>query len=385
MSNIYPLFWKPSSLMSKCETIEIVKSVFSDFNVNKIEQVQDLWSGYGEISRFKIARDKHSCHYCILKYINFTKQKQHPRGWQSDFSHNRKLQSYINEQLFYQNFAHHLPKSCKIPELKATGKSDRNLWLIMEDLDQIGLDERITPRFVLKDQSLATGYAAVAKNINKPFLQKRLKEDEYLVKVFGAARWLASFHAYFLNTPFDNFEQPGTYWHLGTRPHELETMPNSPLKKSAEKIDNILEHANYQTLVHGDAKIANFCFNPSIETSYPQISVAAVDFQYVGRGAGIKDLIYLLGSCFDSNGLNKHSNAVEELYFEKLKQHLIKTYSWPMDNCVNLTNEWKRLIPFAWADFERFLVGWASDHVKLNEYSSEQTNKALRLINKSNS
>jgi hypothetical protein len=44
---------------------------------------------------------------------------------------------------------------------------------------------------------------------------------------------------------------------------------------------------------------------------------------------------------------------------------------------VALEAEWRQLLPFAWADFERFLIGWASEHYKLNGFMKEQTNIAL--------
>ena len=80
----------------------------------------------------------------------------------------------------------------------------------------------------------------------------------------------------------------GTYWHLDTRPEEFEKIEHKQLKSKAHRIDEILKECEFQTIVHGDAKLANFCFSEHGE------GVAAVDFQYVGRGCGMKDVTYFL-------------------------------------------------------------------------------------------
>ena len=68
----------------------------------------------------------------------------------------------------------------------------------------------------------------------------------------------------------------GTFWHLATRPDELEEMDDLKLKQAAPIIDSKLNNCQFKTIVHGDAKPANFCFGQKTN------SVAAVDFQYVG-------------------------------------------------------------------------------------------------------
>ena len=72
--------------------------------------------------------------------------------------------------------------------------------------------------------------------------------------------WLATFHATFMNNSAEGLWDVGTYWHLATRPDELASMEDGKLKNAAAAIDQMLNNCKFQTLVHGDAKLANFCF-----------------------------------------------------------------------------------------------------------------------------
>jgi thiamine kinase-like enzyme len=131
------------------------------------------------------------------------------------------------------------------------------------------------------------------------------------------------------------------------------------------------------TLVHGDAKIANFCFADKRAESSPS-PVAAVDFQYVGRGVGVKDVAYFLSSCLDERQLTKRADGLLDLYFRHLRQALEQHQ--PGVDGDELEREWRRLYPLAWADFVRFLMGWAPDHFKIHGYSKEMTRIALQRV-----
>ena len=142
------------------------------------------------------------------------------------------------------------------------------------------------------------------------------------------------------DTPVGLWEQ-GTYWHLETRPDELEEMQDSPLKELASKIDIKLYQSSFKTIVHGDAKLANFCFTKD------GVKAAAVDFQYVGGGCGMKDVAYFLGSCLSEEQCEDLEPRYLDYYFEQLSIKLAGSKFL----ITEIESEWRMLFPFAWADF----------------------------------
>ncbi|MEC7724282.1 MAG: phosphotransferase, partial [Planctomycetota bacterium] len=122
-----------------------------------------------------------------------------------------------------------------------------------------------------------------------------------------------------------------------------------------------------RTLVHGDAKVANFCFGSD--------GVAAVDFQYVGGGCGVQDVAYLLSSCLDDDACELHAERHLDTYFAALRARVADDVDGPA-----LELAWRGLYPAAWADFHRFLVGWAPDHWKIHRYTRRMTREALARL-----
>lgn len=300
----------------------------------KVTVLQKLWSGYGEIARYWVPDQNTNV---IVKVVNPANEASHPRGWNTSTSHQRKLSSYQNEMVFYQRFAAMTDAYCRVPACLGSDSQSEMSWLVMEDLDQAGFDYRC--------------------------------DDAPMPLIEQGIRWLAYFHARFLQTNTQSLWPVGTYWHLSTRPDEWHKMRTGPLKDKAQAIDERLNQCQFQTLVHGDAKLANFCFD------LEEHDLAAVDFQYVGGGCGIKDVVYFLGSCLDDDGLHQHAASLLDEYFVHLKQAIIH-YGATVDFYA-LESQWRDLYSFAWADFERFLLGWATEHYKLNSYSKAQTNIAL--------
>lgn len=302
--------------------------------------LQSLWSGYGSILRYGLeGSDRPSV---IVKHVAPPADARHPRGWNTDRSHQRKLKSYQVETAWYRRYAGCCGAVCRVPECLAVETHGHEIILLLEDLDAAGFGER-------------------RRSVNTTELN-------------ACITWLAQFHAKFLGCSAEELWDCGTYWHLETRPDELNRLSEEDpaLWKAAGAIDEKLKQSRFQTLVHGDAKLANFCFSPD------GTSVAVVDFQYVGRGCGMKDVAYFIGSCFDEEACERHTPALLDRYFKELQTALEQPET-PV-KIDALEADWRDLFPIAWTDFHRFLRGWSPGHWKIHDYSERLAKGVLAQI-----
>ena len=304
---------------------------------NEVEVIQSLWSGYGRISRYQL-RDS-SLKTVVIKYIALNQTNGHPRGWDTDYSHMRKVKSYQVETHWYERYNQECTDRCRIPKFIGSFSEGQDQWIILEDL-----------------------------NDNFPLRKYELNLEE--VKV--CLSWLANFHGAFLGKEPKDLWEVGTYWNLETRPDEFKKIEHQSLKSKAHLIDKALNQCQYQTIVHGDAKLANFCFSENGE------SVAAVDFQYVGGGCGMKDVAYFLGSCLSSKECEHYEEALLDFYFLELK----KAFDVSKFNFVfsALEEEWRIMYPIACTDFIRFMLGWMPSHQKVNGYNLKLMNTVLSSL-----
>ena len=315
----------------------VLERTKADRITNRIE-VQSLWSGYGRIQ--KIALEGTDFPSIIVKHVQ-PGRGSHPRGWNTDLSHQRKLKSYQVETNWYASQKNKAGNNlARIPACFGTQKQEDEVLLVLEDLD-------------------ASGFAGRRGSVN---------QTEWRACV----RWLAAFHAEHLGSAPDGLWESGTYWHLETRPDELERLDDQILKDFASPIERVLKNSPFQTLVHGDAKLANFCFNSNGS------EVAAVDFQYVGGGCGMKDLAYFVGSCFRDEDAETMEVEVLDYYFMQLGFFLDKIESRQTKDEVE--EDWRPLYRVAWADFHRFMKGWSPGHWKLSDYSERVTREVIASL-----
>ncbi len=303
---------------------------------HNIELIQPLWNDYGYCVRCTLqGGDK-----AVVKAVILPDSlSRHPKGWTSQTSHSRKCRSFDVEQCFYQDY-----------------------------LNQSDLPATATPIQLCK---LTSGWLfALSDLTDEGYTQTHtVLSVEQSVVVLD---WLAQFHAAFLGHNGAGLWQQGSYWHLATRQDELKNTRSAPLKAAAKKLDQLLTQCPYQTIIHGDAKVANFCFTPDFE------HCAAIDFQYPGCAPGIVDVAYFIGSALtDADQLHYWQTCLDH-YFASLDMALANKVNAQLRAAIETT--WRELYPVACADFHRFLSGWSPSHWKINQHLRQQTDIALHLL-----
>ena len=273
--------------------------------------------------------------------------RSHPRGWGGRRSDTRKRRSYQIECEFYRRWASACGAECRVAKPIAIESDHGGHRLLLEDLDAAGFPRRV----------------------HQPTRSE----------IGDGLGWLAHFHATFLGVEPEGLWPRGTYWHLDTRPDEWSAMPDGhPLKDSAERLDAALRQPTPQTLLHGDAKLGNFCFG---SPRHGSAAIAAVDFQYVGGGCGMSDVAYFLGSCMMDDELRPLETQWLDEYFERFAAAASRRGHSPK-RVKQTCERWRELFPVAWADFTRFLVGWSPGHQKLTPYSEELTERAFQVLDR---
>ena len=317
---------------------EIVLRSTGAESISGTEVVQSLWSGYGQIVRCHLTGG--AAPSVILKHVRWPDERAHPRGWTSDRSHQRKVQSYRVETAWYGRFAERCPEACRVPNCLAVEHRPDGVILLLEDLD-------------------AAGFAGRRRSVSD-------------AEIDACLSWLANFHATFMGVQPEGLWPVGTYWHLATRPDELDALVDGPLKAAASELDRRLSSSPYQTFVHGDAKLANFCFRTDGKMA------AAVDFQYIGGGCGMKDVAYFISSCFDEDECERRESTLLDRYFELLRDALERSGKAIDGNALEAN--WRALYPVAWTDFFRFLQGWSPGHWKAHRYSKRLASEVLASL-----
>jgi hypothetical protein len=320
---------------SRPDLEKLVRDVTGCRAAHARERVQSLWRGYGEIRRFTL--EGGPAPRVVVKHV--APPRLAAASAEQARSHARKLRSYEVECAFYLAYAARCTRVCRVPRAYHAAPRGDGFLFVLEDLDAAGFPGR---------RGLLT-----------------------LDELRRCLAWLAHFHAGFLSVAPDGLWPEGTYWQLDTRPDELARLNDPALGQAAAELDARLRNARFRSLVHGDAKLENFCFGSAGE-------VAAVDFQYAGGGVGVKDVAYFLASCLDGAACEAHADALLEDYLAMLTE-AVRAVD-PALDAAALAAEWRALYPLAWADFTRFLLGWAPEEAAAHAYGLRLTREVLAAL-----
>lgn len=335
---------------------KIARSIHGS-DCHEVEVIQRLWGGYGELVRLHFPKTQSdSVTSVIVKHVALPDKTNHPKGWNTQLSHQRKVKSYQVETSWYQAFTQEYDENCPIPVGLQCQQTEGEWLIVMQDLKTLGFPK-------------TSGFDVLASDVQGYSLEEIQQRNACL-------RWLAYFHAKHIQTSADKVTslwETGTYWHLATRPDELDALIDLELKQHAAQIDQMLKDCPYPTIVHGDAKLANFCFDRDNQKA------AAVDFQYVGLGCAMKDVALFMSSAIRPKDCADLESEVLDVYFEQLVQALANHQ--PQLSAKKVEAAWRPMFGLAWADFQRFVKGWSPNHWKINPYTEQLTQKALREMN----
>ncbi|MGR5335939.1 phosphotransferase [Vibrio gigantis] len=333
-----------------------------------VQVIQRLWGGYGELVRLVFSQENSAeLKSVIVKHVALPDKAEHPKGWNTKLSHQRKVHSYQVETEWYQSFTQEWDERCPVP-VGLQCELQENEWLIvMQDLADIGFP--LTSQFDVLAVSDDLATKDTQSELASAYTLEEQKQRDACLK------WLANFHAKHINVDQEqsaSLWQVGTYWHLDTRPDELNALADLPLKNQAQHIDRLLKECPYQTLVHGDAKLANFCFDSESQNA------AAVDFQYVGNGCAMKDVALFMSSAVRPQDCAELESHMLETYFRYLEEAL--AYYQSQLSFDEIEAAWRPMFYVAWADFQRFVKGWSPEHWKINPYTEQLTQTVIEQL-----
>ncbi len=324
--------------------------------ITDLDVLQPVWGGNGQVMRVELAGA--SVERVVVKHITLpagTKRKKRIK----DASVARTVASYDNELTFYQRYASPAKVGLKMPHFFG-GQTLEDGWL-----------------FILEDLESST-WVRAKKAYDEPDLR-------------AALNWLADFHARYLGHSAEGLWKAGSYWNWASRKDEASRMVDTRLKTAAAALDSALNQCRFKTLIHGDAKTDNFCF--SKETGGP---VAAIDFQYVGPGCAMKDVMCLLDSSLDPHSAQSQAPRLLDYYFDRLRCALREEAAPDRQrpegglnheersaiDVQAVEDEWRSLYPVAWADYYRFLDGWAPGKYPPFAYVQDMVGQAVAHLSR---
>lgn len=281
-----------------------------------------LWAGYGQIVSIN-ATNVHNqqCSLVVKQFIP-------PKTRDESEDHCRKVRSYSVESSFYKTVSPQMrARGVLVPQLMGVSEEDDGVMIVMSDLSDHG-----------------TYYTRRGNQLT-------IEEGKALLS------WLAKFHAVHFRTtdPPQGLWNEGSFWQLGTRQDELDDLEEEWVRlgldrSKAEEIHKIITNTRFRTVIHGDAKAANFFFYPG-QGDVP-LEIGGYDFQYCGMATPLRDVAYLICCSIQGCLVHEYEEDLLSHYYTELTSSLCPEHAeeYPME-------EFREMYNLCIVDLARFMSG----------------------------
>ena len=354
---------QPSSTMPAATSAQEVATTLlaeKGLQLKKLERIQSLWAGYGEICRVIAPSDSF-----VLKLVTPPPTKADDEG------HTRKILSYQVEQYFYMHLAPQMPASLPVAQCLASinqrhANGTSITAMLLSDLRQqypVAGEKRhvLTETQVLAALDWLSGFhgfwwsriqSLTPSSLVLPPLEEVQRDAQTTVNqtvwLNGGYTYLATRRKEYASLAQDTSSEWSS---LLTRraagdPAPIAEMAASLLAPSASGPSAIQQH---QTLIHGDVKSENLFTSTSGE------AVAFYDFQYTGVGLGVCDLAKFFTCSVPLAMLLSGQHVPHELSMQRGEEQLLRRY-WERlrDTGEQREYDWRVFV----AHWETALVDW---------------------------
>lgn len=216
------------------------------------------------------------------------------------------LDLYNREYMFYESISNAFDFS--IPKFYGLVKNnEKNIGILLENLYDGSPSNKLNCN-LNKNPHYAYHIIKSMAKMHVHFWNRELKQEFPFLRNTVDSLFCPSWNE-FINKRKDLFKKNWC--------HVLSSSQMTMVDRICDNFSHIQENLanNNQTLIHGDIKSPNIFYNTETNTPF------FIDWQYVGIGKGVQDLIFFLIESFDTDVLQTRFHELCNLYFTEVNKN----------------------------------------------------------------
>jgi HAD superfamily hydrolase (TIGR01509 family) len=216
------------------------------------------------------------------------------------------LDLYNREYMFYESISNAFDFS--IPKFYGLVKNnEKNIGILLENLYDGSPSNKLNCN-LNKNPHYAYHIIKSMAKMHVHFWNRELKQEFPFLRNTVDPLFCPSWNE-FINKRKDLFKKNWC--------HVLSSSQMTMVDRICDNFSHIQENLanNNQTLIHGDIKSPNIFYNTETNTPF------FIDWQYVGIGKGVQDLIFFLIESFDTDVLQTRFHELCSLYFTEVNKN----------------------------------------------------------------